>query len=125
MENLEPEKSNEKICNLSYLSETMGKKKQLVKEIIDLFLIQFPEELQSINEAVTKIDYAIIKNFSHTMKSTVSIMGITALRPILQEMEDLGGMATNIEKIQELNQKLILMCQKVVEEIEKEKHNYI
>ena len=121
------------VCNLSYLSEMMGEKKSLIKEIIDVFLIQVPEELQSINQAITKTDYATIKNVAHTMKSSVSIMGISVLTPVLQEMEDLGAMAadgsttltTNIEKIKELNQKLNLICKQAMEEIEKEKHNYV
>lgn len=115
----------EKMCNLSYLSEMMAGKKDLIKGMMDAFLKQVPEELQSINDAITKTDYATIKNFAHTMKSSVSIMGIAVLIPVLKGMEDLGAMAEDIEKIKELNQKLNLICGQAIEEIEKEKHNYV
>lgn len=121
----ESENKVETVCDLSYLSEMMGGKKNLMKGIMDVFLKQIPEELQSINQAIIKTDYPAIKNIAHTMKSSVSIMGISVLTPILKEMEDLAVAAINLEKIKELNQKLNLICKQAIEEIEKEKHNYI
>lgn len=121
----ESEKSIENVCHLNYLTEMMGGKKHLIKGIIDAFLKQVPEELQSINEAIVKLDYATIKNFAHTMKSSVSIMGISVLTPVLQEMEDLGGMAADIAKIKQLNQNLNLICKQAIEEIDREKHLYV
>lgn len=114
-----------KICDLDYLSETMGGKKNLVKEIIEVFLEQIVEELHTINDAVINTDYAIVKNIAHTMKSTVSIMGITILTPLLNEMEGLGGKAEGIEKLMDLNENLNLICNQAILEIENEKHNYV
>ncbi len=126
----ECENNIKNVCNLRYLSEMMGGKKHLIKEIIDVFLKQVPEELQSINDAITKQNYATIKNVAHTMKSSVSIMGISVLASILQEMEDLAATTADTdncryEKIKELNQKLNLICRQAIEEIKTEKHNYI
>lgn len=125
MINNESERNNGNVTDLSYLTAMMGGKKHLVRGIIDLFLKQVPEELQSIEEAIAKIDYPTIKNFAHTMKSSVSMLGITVLAPILQEMQNLGETASGIEKIKELNQNLNLICKKAFEEIEKEKFNYV
>jgi HPt (histidine-containing phosphotransfer) domain-containing protein len=121
----ESENKIENVCDLMYLDKMMGGKKNLIKGIIDAFLKQVPEELQSINDAIEKTDYKIIKNVAHTMRSTVSIMGISILTPVLKEMEDLGASASDIEKIKELNQKLNLICKQVLEEIEREEHNYV
>jgi HPt (histidine-containing phosphotransfer) domain-containing protein len=120
----ESEKSNENVCDLKYLTEMMGSKKNLIKGIMDAFLEQVPDELKSINDAIPKADYASIKVFSHTMKSSVSIMGVSKLTPILQEMEDLANKATDIEKIIELNEKLNLICKQAIEEIKRELPNY-
>lgn len=111
----------ENVCNFNYLSEMVNGKKNLITEIMDTFLKQIPQELQSINDAVLKKDYPLIKSLAHKMKSSVSIMGISSLTPVLQEMMELGEKATDIEKIKELNQKLNLICKKAMEEIEKEK----
>ncbi len=113
------------ICDFKYLSETMGGKKKAIREVIDAFVEEVPQQLQSISDAILKMDYLIIKRFAHVMRSSVSIMGISALVPVLQEMENLGTKATDIEKIKELNQKLNLICKQALEEIEKIKPNYV
>jgi HPt (histidine-containing phosphotransfer) domain-containing protein len=113
------------VCNLGYLIEMMEGKKHLIKGIMDAFLLQIPEELGWINAAVGRTDYPIIKNLAHTMKSSVSIMGISILTPILKEMEELGVRAAGIEKIKELNQSLNSICELAIEEIKKEKLNYV
>jgi HPt (histidine-containing phosphotransfer) domain-containing protein len=118
------EKICTKVCNLNYLDEMMGGKKKLIKEIIDVFLVQIPEELAAIKNGILKNDYELIRNFSHTMKSSVSIMGITLLNPVLQEMEVLATEHGDIEKIRELDMRLNAICELVIEEIEKEKIKY-
>ena len=115
----------ESVCNLNYLNEMMGGKKSLIKGIMEAFLLQIPEELQSIDEAILKEDFKTIKNFAHTMKSSVSVMGISVLTPILQEMEDLGSKSEKIERIKVLNHKLRSFCKQAIEEIEQEQLNYV
>ncbi len=121
----ERENSIERVSNLRYLSETMGGNNKLIKEIIDIFLKQVPEELSRLNAAVEQSDFITIKNYSHTMKSSTSIMGISALADILKEMEELAKSAINIENIKLLNSKLNTICKQAMEEIEKEIPNYI
>lgn len=121
----ESAESNKNVCNFCYLIDIVNGKKHLIKGIMDAFLKQVPEDINCINNAVIKLDYAIIKSFAHTMKSSVSIMGISSLVPILLEIENLGEKATGIEKIKKLNIKLNSICKHAVEEIEKEKQNYI
>lgn len=120
----EANKSTENVCNLKYLSETMGGKKKSIKEVIDTFVEQIPQQLLSINSAITKTNYSVIKRFAHLMRSSVSIMGISKLVPILQEMETLGTKATGIEKIKELYQQLDAICKHALEELEKAKADY-
>ncbi len=102
----------------------MENKKHLVMEIIEAFILQVPEELEMLNAAVEKSDYATIKKLAHTIKSSVAIMGINTATPILQEMENLGTEQTNINKILELNESLKLICKVALEEIIEEKSKY-
>lgn len=119
-------------CDLHYLVEMTGGKKPLIKEIIDVFLQQVPEELKTIQDAILNVDFITIRKFAHTMKSSVSIMGIASLAPILTEMEELSKQATDssisiapsIKKIKKLNEQLNLIAQQAIGEIESEKHNY-
>ena len=113
-----------KVCDLRYLSEMMGGKSNLVVGVIDTFIKQIPEELHTINEAIEKNNFPVIKSFSHTMKSSVSIMGITILTPILIEMQNLGEKGENIERIKELNITLQAICNIAIQEIITEKTKY-
>ncbi|MBI2281154.1 MAG: Hpt domain-containing protein [Bacteroidetes bacterium] len=111
------------VCNFNYLSELMGGKIHLIKKIMDTFLVQVKEELESLNSAITEKDYTATKNLAHTMKSSVSIMGISTLQPILKEMESLGMETTcsdsyRDEKLSELNLNLNEICKKAFVEIE-------
>jgi hypothetical protein len=59
------------------------------------------------------------------MRSSVSILGISILAPILKEIEELSTpLSLSIEKIKELNQKLNLICKQAIEEIKREENNY-
>jgi HPt (histidine-containing phosphotransfer) domain-containing protein len=119
-----PEIQAGKVCDLNYLIEMMSGKKSLIREIMDTFLIQIPEELSFIKTAINKIDFPGVKSYSHTMKSSVSILGVSSLIPILKAMEDLATKGIDMAKIIELNLQLNSICQQAIEEIEKEKFNY-
>ncbi len=115
----------ENVCNLKYLDEMMGGKKNLIIGIIDAFLIQIPEELNCMAEAVENSNFVNVRKFAHTMKSTVSIMGISSLITILQELENLGTEERNIERIEILNTQLKMICDLAIKEIETIRINYI
>lgn len=122
--NAHKDTSGSKLCNISYLYETVGGKKHLINQIIDAFIKQVSEELQTINDAIDKSDYEIIKIISHTLGSSVSVMGIKVLGPVLHEMEDLGTSASGIERIKLLNHELNQICKQAFAEIERERDNY-
>ena len=113
------------VCDLSYLTETMSGKKHLIKEVIDTFLKQVTEELDHINDAVAKADHLAIKNLAHTMKSSVSIMGISSLTPVLKKLENLGAASGDIKKITQLNLELNSNYRQAILEIEGERHKYV
>jgi len=114
-----------KLIDLNYLKEIMDGKKELILGMIDTFLSQLPEELLGINNAVRKSEYSVIKKLAHTMISSVSIMGVSILVPVLKEMEELGSQALDMAKINELNLKLNFLSQQVIEEIKSERLNYL
>jgi PAS domain S-box-containing protein len=117
--------SKEKVIDLSYLFNSVSGKKHLILELFDIFLQQTPLDLAIINKAVIKADYLTIKQFSHKMKSTVSVMGISILDPLLQQMVVLGEAANEIEKIKALNDQLNEICNKAFKEMEIEKKSIL
>ena len=125
MHQLNMNKNTGDVCDLTYLTEIMSGKKTLIKEIMDRFLIQIPEELASLKDAIALEKFESIQSYAHTMKSSVSIMGITILTPILKDMEELAKAGTDIQKISELNKQLTSICNKAISEIKEESQSYL
>lgn len=117
-------RSAKKVINLEYLTNIMSGKKELIRETIEIFIKQANEDLPIINEAIAKDDYLTVKRFAHRMKSTITMMGINSLSPVLEEMEILGTEKNNMNRIKELNEKLNSTYFQALEEIKIEKLKY-
>lgn len=132
MKEFEPEnnivpmsQSEVSVCDFRYLKDLVNGKTDLIKNIMDVFISQVTDELKCINVAIINNDFKTISSYVHTMKSSVSIMGISVLKPILSEMGNLGKAETDIKKIEQLGNELNDICSKAIVEIEKEKLNYV
>ena len=107
----------EKICNLSYLITSTRGNKIMLNNIIKMFLQQIPEELAALDEAIEKTKYTNISDIAHKLKSSIAVLGIAVLKPLLDEMEQLGNIASGIEKIKQLNDGITVIFNKVIEEM--------
>ncbi|MES2514820.1 MAG: CHASE3 domain-containing protein [Bacteroidota bacterium] len=113
---------NDSLINLEFLSKAVLGNKETMISIIDIFLEQIPEDLLEINAAVVKSDFATIKKRAHRMKSSASILGIDRLTMVLEELEILGQKAQDIGRIAILNNQLIELCTKSIQEAQDKKH---
>jgi HPt (histidine-containing phosphotransfer) domain-containing protein len=109
-------KEAEKVCNLEYLHQMLNGKKPLIKEMIDIILLQVPAELKSMNLAIENNDYLSIGNFAHIMQTSVSIMGVSTLSPVLRNIEDSAN-KKDIEKIKKEKKKLNIVCMQAFSEL--------
>ena len=62
----------------------------LVSELIDLFLSDFPVQLGALREAVTKRDAAALEATAHTLKGSSAYLGVTHLSAVSGELEKKG-----------------------------------
>jgi len=111
---------DQKVCDLSYLSTTMDGNKLLINDIMKEFLIQVPVELKCLSTAIVETKYSKIKSYAHKMKSTFSIMGISAVLPILNKLEELGANENGFEEIKELNNQLDKIANQALKEIKEQ-----
>ena len=80
--------STENVINLQYLKELSMGDAEFEHAIIRQFIVQVPEELELLKEAVLKRNGPKIKSIAHGMKSSVAYMGLTErLQPYLHRME--------------------------------------
>jgi HPt (histidine-containing phosphotransfer) domain-containing protein len=76
------------MINLQYLQELSMGDADFEHAIIRQFIVQVPEELDLLQEAIAAKQYLKIKSIAHGMKSSVAYMGLTEkLNPFLQRME--------------------------------------
>lgn len=114
----------DKVTNLSYLNQTMGGNKKLVKEIMEVFLKQVPEQLSNLAKAIALNDFGVIKGLAHNMKSSASIMGISTVSRMLNEMEELAKNQQYIDKIKEIDNEVHFILTAAMREIEIEVIKY-
>lgn len=74
--------------DLSYLSELSGGNKEFEKQILEQFLVQVPEEIEQLEQAIGKSDFETVKQTAHSLKSTVGYVGLSdTLHPYLDRIE--------------------------------------
>ncbi len=77
-----------KIVNLSYLKEIAMGDEDFEQTIIQQFIVQVPEELKGLENAINGGQATAIKAVAHGMKSSVSYLGLNdRLHPVLHRIE--------------------------------------
>lgn len=97
------EKGAARITDLVYLKEFYGDKESLIKETLEMFLEQNPEDVKDLETAFTLGDYPSIKRISHGLQTSLGFMGISA--EVLNKIKQLEAAAANND--QELTGKLL------------------
>ena len=78
----------EGLISLAYLKELSFGDPEFEHAIIRQFIVQVPDELKLLQEAIENRDYPLIKSLAHGMKSSVAYLGLAdRLYPTLQRME--------------------------------------
>ena len=74
--------------DLAYLSELSGGNKEFEKQILEQFLVQVPDEMEQLEQAIQNRDFETVKQSAHSLKSTVGYVGLSdALHPYLDRIE--------------------------------------
>lgn len=108
-------KSN--IINLGYLRDLSKGDKQFESEMIRQFIVQVPEEINSLKTAIINYDIELIKQVVHGLKSSVSFVGLSSrLDPLLHSIEMNAAAPENIQAIQNNFEQLQQLCNDAVSE---------
>jgi len=89
---------NHKLIDLSYLEDMSGNNKDIMNEMVEIFLEQTPEFTEGISEYFENKQWTNLGAVAHKAKSSVRIMG----------MNDLGDCLEKIEHYSKGNQKIEL-----------------
>lgn len=82
--------------------ETFNKLKDLMKENLNLVLVNYlettPTEIQGIQNSIDQSNYAALAEIAHPLKSTSAQIGALTLSKQFAELEAIGKSACGIEK---------------------------
>jgi PAS domain S-box-containing protein len=70
------ENTDTPVVNLSYLQSVSGGDPEFEKEMINMYLAQVPNELNTIEHAIAGADYKKVSAIAHKLTSTFSVMGV-------------------------------------------------
>ena len=70
--------------NLNYLKNITEGNKEIIHEMIEMFILQVPEFIRNLNDLYQTGQYAALGKEAHKAKSSLQIMGMTELE---QEMK--------------------------------------
>ncbi len=108
------EENQYKTINLQYMKEISNGDKEYEKLVTEQFIELVPRELESLRKAIENQDFDNLKHIAHSMKTSISIMGLDA---VLNEYLDIieNGNPTNI-RLMEIIEKITSVCNEAVEE---------
>ena len=110
--------SAEKIVDLSYLIEVSKGNKTFVKEMVNLFLSENPEEIKSLENGIRNKNYELVKDTAHKLRSTIPFLGLDkVIEKEVVQIETLAASKTGMEEIEKLFVAVKEACQKACIEL--------
>ena len=73
--------------NLEYLKEITDGDKQIIQELIQLFLMQVPDFIANMNKYYNSGDYISLGKEAHKAKSSLQIMGMSELEKEMKTLQ--------------------------------------
>jgi HPt (histidine-containing phosphotransfer) domain-containing protein len=75
---------------------------QLLAELAELFLQDYPRLLEEIRESIPKADFSVLERGAHTLKGRLAFFGIRRIRDLASNLEDMGRTGDQSHSMQAL-----------------------
>jgi HPt (histidine-containing phosphotransfer) domain-containing protein len=103
--------------DLNYLKSMTGGDEEIMKEMIDLFILQVPEFIENLNRYLKNKDYSELGKEAHKAKSSVTIMGMNELGKDLKTLQLLTISGKEKETYPDYIKKFETQCLEAVNEL--------
>ena len=122
----EAEDSNEMVINTGYLKDLSMGDAAFENTIIRQFIVQVPEEIQLLEEAISKRNHQKIKSIAHGLKSSVSYLGLNErLYPHLHRLEINAAENAEGDHFEEDFREVKAVCEQAVKEARQLLHHVV
>ena len=91
--------------DLSKALEMAGGDKEFLKEVLNIFINDYPAKLSSLKEAVAKEDFKTIVELAHALKGAAANLGLSSIQELLRQLE-YAGKEHQSENLETIYQKL-------------------
>lgn len=81
------EKEDRVLVDLSYLREVASDNTEFMVEMIDIFLVQTPDYVSILSDAVDSKNWVKIAEMSHKVKPTLAFMGANESKEVMATIE--------------------------------------
>lgn len=103
--------------DLSYLNQVFQGNREMINNIINLFLQQVPEYIREMEECVRKNEPLSLHPLAHKAKSSVSMLGIKDMENDILQIEQDSKHLRNLEGLPLLVSRVRENCQVVYDQL--------
>lgn len=94
------------VVDLTYLQHATDGDKELIAQLVDLFREQIVEFSTEMNESIAGNEAERLRRVAHKAKGSISALGMTAVRALLQEIEEECTGKASIRDVTEMRKKV-------------------
>ncbi|MFZ6050477.1 Hpt domain-containing protein [Halocola ammonii] len=111
--------SEENLIDLNHLKNISGGNREFVCEILQIFVLQTPEELDKLHSHIEKDEFEKIEYYSHKLKSAADSIGFVEGQMLFKQIEDHAHQKAG-DQIPMLFSKVKETCSRAFSQVEKE-----
>lgn len=83
------------------IERSLTTNKDLIRQFIDLYLIQIPSQIAELEMAVAQYNPDAVRTLAHHIKPTLAYIGAPGLMLQLQDLEDMGAQHTDQAQVKQ------------------------
>ena len=109
------------IINISYLEEITGGDKEMILEMLDLFISDIPKHIEKIDEFLSSNQIIEVGREAHKLKPTLQYVGLIKMFEDIKQIEEIAKNGSGKEQLEELVSSLKLQKDVSVEALEEKR----
>lgn len=98
--------------------------KEIVVEIIDIFINEYPERMSTIQAAIQTRNFADLKFSAHSVKGVVANFAVPDLQAMARDLE-IAGSEQNLTNVDELFENFKEKCQWLVDDLKEIRASFL
>jgi HPt (histidine-containing phosphotransfer) domain-containing protein len=113
------DQNSKQVVDFAYLRQVSKGDKTFIKEMIDLFISETPEDVKTLEKGITETNFNLIKTAANALRSSIPFMGLD--KSILAEVSRLEFLAeeqAGLSEIKQLFTKVKDVCERACIELQ-------